>query len=450
LSPAETNTATRREIQVEIPADIVSRETEKVIQKMQKVARLPGFRRGKVPSTVIKQRFAEEIKSEVVESLIPRYFQQEAKQQKLVPVSQPRVTDLHIADGEPLRFKATFEVLPEIEVSGYHELTVEKPDTAVTEQEVEEQLGRLREQQATYTAIEGRAIENGDYAQVSLEGIPKPAGSAEGADVAHSGALNAAGRPEAAPTEGPAKPVKVDDVMVEVGGTNTVREFSDNLRGARPGEQRSFEVSYPADFTDQRLAGTTFEYTLALKAIKQKHLPELNDDFAKELGGEINSLDELKQKIREGLEHEKQHAAEREGKEKILDELVKRHDFPVPEALVDRQIDVRLERGLRALAAQGMRSEDMKKMDFNRLRAGQKEAAEREVKASLLLDKIADAEHIEVSDEEIDHEVQALAAQTKQSADAVRARLTREGALDRIRNRLRNDKALDYLYRRPA
>ncbi len=439
MSPAETNTATRREIQVEIPADIVSRETEKVIQKMQKVARLPGFRRGKVPSTVIKQRFAEEIKSEVVESLIPRYFQQEAKEQKLVPVSQPRVTDLHIADGEPLRFKASFEVLPEIEVSGYHELTVEKPDTAVTDQEVEEQLGRLREQQATYTAIEGRAIENGDYAQVSLEGIPKPAGSTE----------DPPARADVAP-DGPAKPVKVDDVMVEVGGANTVREFSDNLRGTRPGEQRSFEVSYPADFTDQRLAGTTFEYTLALKAIKQKHLAELNDDFAKELGGEINSLDELKQKIREGLEHEKQHTAEREGKEKILDELVKRHDFPVPEALVDRQIDIRLERGLRALAAQGMRNEDMKKMDFNRLRAGQKEAAEREVKASLLLDKIADAEHIEVSDEEIDHEVQALATQTKQTADAVRARLTREGALDRIRNRLRNDKALDYLYRRPA
>ena len=433
MSTAETNTATRREIQVEIPADAVSRETEKIIQKMQKVARLPGFRSGKVPSTVIKQRFAEEIKSEVVESLIPRYFQQEAEKQKLVPVSQPRVTDLHIADGEPLRFKASFEVLPEIEVSGYHELTVEKPDTAVTDQEVEEQLGRLREQQATYTAIEERAIENGDYAQVSLEGIPKPGPAST----------------DASADEAP-KPVKVDDVMVEVGGANTVREFTENLRGTRPGEQRSFEVSYPADFSDQRLAGKNFEYTVALKAIKQKHLPELNDDFAKELGGEINSLDELKQKIREGMEHEKQHAAEREGKEKILDELVKRHDFPVPEALVDRQIDVRLERGLRALAAQGMRNEDMKKMDFNRLRAGQKEAAEREVKASLLLDKIADAEHIEVSDEEIDHEVQALATQTRQSPDAVRARLTREGALDRIRNRLRNDKALDYLYRRPA
>jgi trigger factor len=243
--------------------------------------------------------------------------------------------------------------------------------------------------------------------------------------------------------------VHVDDVMVEIGGTNTVREFSDNLRGARPGESRTFEVSYPADFSDQRLAGKTFEYTIAVKAIKQKHLPELTDEFTKEIG-QFAGIDDLKQKIREGLEHEKQHAAERQGKEKLLDELVNRHDFPVPEALVDRQIDVRLERGLRALAAQGMRPEDMKKMDFNRLRAGQKDSAIREVKASLLLEKIADAEQIQVTDEEIEVEVQALASQTKQTSEAVRARLTREGALDRIRNRLRNDKALDFLYRRSA
>jgi len=436
LTAAEPNVATRREIHVEVPAEVVSRETENIIQKMQKVARLPGFRAGKVPSTVIRQRFAEEIKSEVVESLVPRYFHEEAEKQKLVPVSQPRVTDLHIESGEPLRFKATFEVMPDIEVSGYQELRVDKPDTTVTDDEVEQSLSRIREQQATYTAIEDRTIENGDYAQVSLEGVPKS--SAGGPEEAVGGSAESS------------KPVKVDDVMVEVGGSNTVPEFSDNLRGMKPGEQRTFEVSYPADFSDHRLAGRTFEYTLLVKAIKQKHLPELTDEFAKELGAEINTVDELKQKIREGIEHEKQHTAEREAKEKILDELVKRHDFPVPEALVDRQIDIRLERGLRALAAQGMRSEDMKKMDFNRLRAGQKDEAFREVKASLLLDKIADIEKINVSDDEIDREVVALAEQTKQPADAVRARLTREGALDRIRNRLRNDKALDFLYRRSA
>ncbi|MGZ4817255.1 MAG: trigger factor, partial [Terriglobales bacterium] len=300
MSPTETNSATRREIQVEIPAEVVSRETENVIQKMQKVARLPGFRAGKVPSTVIRQRFAEEIKSEVVESLVPRFFRQEAEKQNLVPVSQPRVTDLHIVEGEPLRFKASFEVLPEIEVSGYQELTVEKPDTAVSDQEVEESLNHLREQHATYTAIEDRPMEDGDFAQVSLEGIPRnTAGSPERAAVARSGVPNAAGAPEPAAAEQAAKPVHVDDVMVEVGGANTVREFSDNLRGARPGEQRTFEVTYPADFSDQRLAGKTFQYTISVKAIKQKNLPEVKDDFAKEIG-EFTGLDDLKQKIREG------------------------------------------------------------------------------------------------------------------------------------------------------
>ncbi len=433
MASTDTKSNTRREIQVEIPAEVVSREVESVVHKLQKVARLPGFRRGKVPASVIRSRFPEDIKSEVVEALVPRYFRQEAEKQGLVPVSQPRVSDLHIHDGEPLRFKATFEVLPEIEVSGYHELPVEKPDTSVSEQEVEDSLSHLREQHATYTVVEGRALADGDYAQVSLQGVPK-----------HS-----AGGPEDAVAKESSKPVNVDDVMVEIGGSNTVREFSDNLRGASPGETRTFEVSYPEDFSDQRLAGKTFTYTLNVKGIKQKQLPELNDEFAKEIGS-FTDLDDLKQKIREGLEHEKQHAAEREGKEKLVEELVKRHEFEVPEALVERQIDLRLERGLRALAAQGMRPEDMKKMDFSRLRAGQREAAVREVKASLLLDKIAEAEHIEVSDEEIDKEVQALAEQTKQTAEAVRARLTREGALDRIRNRLRNDKALDFLYRRPA
>jgi trigger factor len=428
-----TNTAARREIQVEVPADVVARETENVVQKMQRVARLPGFRSGKVPPNVIRQRFAEEIKSEVVDILVPRYFHQETSKQNLVPVSQPRVTDLHLHEGEPLRFKASFEVLPEIELSGYQEVRVEMPDTAVTDQEIQDSLNNLREQHATYTAVEGRPLADGDFAQASFQGVPK----------------TSPGAPGSAPAEAAPKPVNVDDVMVEVGGSNTVREFSENLRGAKPGDTRTFDVAYPADFSDPRLAGKTFAYNVTVKAIKQKHLPELNDDLAKEIGS-FASLDELKQKIRESLEREKQHAAEREGKEKLIDELVKRHQFEVPESLVERQIDLRLERGLRALAAQGMRAEDMRKMDFNRLRAGQREAAVREVKASLLLDRIADAEHIEVSDDEINHEVESLASQTKQSPDAVRARLTKEGALDRIRNRIRNDKALDFLYRRPA
>lgn len=423
VSPTEATDGTKREIQVEIPADEVTRATESLIQKYQKMARLPGFRRGHVPASVIRQRFAEDIKSEVVETLVPRYVRQEAQKKGLVPVSQPRVTDLHIHEGEPLRFKANFEVMPEVKVEGYKELRAEKAETTVTDEEVNESLNSLREQHATFASVEGRPLGEGDFAQVSLDGTPK---------------------------EGEGKPVHMDDILVEIGGKNTMPEFTGNLRGASAGEQRTFDVVYPQDFSDQRLAGKTLTYTVKIQSIKQKNLPELNDDFAKELGAEFTSLDEVKKRIREGLEADKKHRAEHEAKDKLLDELVKRHDFAVPEALVEHQIDVRLERGLRALAAQGMRAEDMKKMDLNRLRAGQREKAVHEVKASLLLDRIADTEKIEVSDEEIDYEIEALAKQSKQTAEAIRARLTRDGALDRIRSRIRNEKTLNFLYHQSA
>ncbi len=422
LSATETRNDCTREIEVEVPAEVVTRETAVVIERFQKHVRLPGFRKGKVPASVVRQRFPEDIRSEVVESLVPRYFRQEVEKRGLQPVSQPRVSDLHVADGEPLRFKASFEIMPEVRVSGYEELRVEKTDTSVSDQEADEALGRLREQHATYTAVDERELRDGDFAQVALVGTPE---SGEG------------------------KPVTMDDVLVEIGGPTTVRDFSENLRSARPGEERRFDVTYPEDFSDPRLAGKKLAYAITVKGIKQKVLPELNDDFAKETG-ELQSLDELKAKIREQLEAEKKHTAEHAAKDKLVEELVRRNDFPIPEALVDRQVDVRLERGLRALAAQGMRTEDMKKMDFSRLRAGQREAALREVKASLLLEKIADQEKIEVSDEEVGKEIESLAKQMQQTPEAVRARLTRDGALDRIRNRIRHEKTLEFLYRRSA
>ncbi|MGA7380708.1 MAG: trigger factor [Terriglobales bacterium] len=422
MSPTETPTNTKREIQVEVPAAEVARETDTLIQKYQKLARIPGFRRGHVPASVIKQRFSEDIKSEVVDALVPRFFRKEADKQGLIPVSQPRVTDLHIHDGEPLRFKATFEVMPEIKVEGYKELRADKPAVSVTDEEVEESLKGIQEQRATFTAVEGRALADGDFAQVSLDGKPK---------------------------DGDGKPVHMDDILVEVAGKTTMPEFTENLRGASAGEEKTFDVLYPKDFSDQRLAGKTLTYTVKVQGVKQKSLPEMNDAFAKELG-EFASLEEVRKKLREGMEAERKQAAERESKDKLVAELIKRNDLEMPEALVERQIDLRLERGLRALAAQGMKSEDMKKMDLNRLRAGQRDQAVQELKAAMLLEKIADQEKIEVGDEEINREVEALAEQSKQPVESIRARLTQEGVLDRIRNRIRNEKTLDYLYHQSA
>ena len=424
MSPTETTTSTKREIEVEIPPEEVSRETEVLIQKYQKLARIPGFRKGHVPASIIRQRFSQDIQNDVVDALVPKYFRKEAERLKLIPISQPRVTDLHAHEGEGMRFKASFEVMPEIKVEGYKELRADHPEITVTDEEVEESLKSLQEQKATFSPIEGRTIQDGDYAQVSLDGTPK--------------------NPESG-----TKPVHMDDVLVEIGGKTTMPEFTENLHGATPGEERTFDVLYPEDFSDERLRGQTFTYKVKINAIKQKFLPELNDEFAKEVG-EFTTLDEVRKRIREGMEHERKQTAEREAKDKLLAELIRRNEFEVPEALVEHQVDLRLDRGLRALAAQGMSSEHMKKMDLGRLRVGQREQAVQEVKAALLLEKIAEEEKIEVGDEEINNEIDALAKQTNQAPDAIRARLTRDGALDRIRDRIRNEKALDFLYRQSA
>ena len=433
MSPTETKenaskeSATKREIEVEIPVADVNRQTDTLIQKYQKVARIPGFRRGHVPASIIRQRFSEEIKTDMVEALIPRFFRQEAERLSLHPVSQPRVTDLHLHEGEPLRFKAAFEVLPEIRLEGYKELRADKPEIAVSEADVEQSLGDVRERHATFNPIEGRGLADGDFAQVSLDGNPKT-----GVGTTEDG-----------------QPVHMDEVLVEIAGQNTMPEFTENLRGTSPGDERTFDVRYPEDTQDKRLAGKTFTYVVKVQAIKQKSLPELNEEFAKQLG-EFQTIDDVRKTIREQMESERKQQAEHEAKDKLVGELIQRNEFEVPESLIEQQIDIRLERGLRALAAQGLTAEQMKKMDLPRLRAGQRDQAVHDVKAALLLERVAEEENIHVSDEELSQELEALAKQSKQTSEAVRARLTRDGGLDRIRTRIRNEKTLEFLYHQSA
>ncbi len=428
MSPTDINenatkeSSTKREIVVEIPVEDVTRQTDSLIQKYQKVARIPGFRRGHVPASIIRQRFSEEIKTDMVEALIPRFFRQEAERLSLHPVSQPRVTDLHLHEGEPLRFKAAFEVLPEIKLEGYKELRADKPEIAVSEADVEQALADLRERHASFNPVEGRALADGDFAQVSLDGNPKA---------------------------GEGQPVHMDEVLVEIAGQNTMPEFTEHLRGASAGDERTFDVNYPEDTQDKRLAGKTFSYAVKVGSIKQKSLPELNDEFAKQLG-QFQTVDDLRKAVREQIESERKHEAEHAAKEKLVGELIQRNDFEVPDSLTEQQIDIRLERGLRALAAQGLTAEQMKKMDLQRLRAGQREQAIHDVKAALLLERVAEEENIQVSDEELDRELESLARQSKQTSEAVRARLTRDGGLDRIRTRIRNEKTLDFLYHQSA
>jgi trigger factor len=451
----EMNEACKREISVEIPADEVSKAVDQTIKKYQKLARIPGFRAGKVPTSIIKNRFMDDVRSEVADELIPKAFRAEVGKSKLLPVSQPQVTDLHFKDGEPLKFKAVFEVLPEFDVRGYKDLKAVKADISVKDEEIEEALKELQQRQAAYDAVEDRELKDGDFAQISFTGTAKGTKAiaekkAEIADKKDGEEPNAVQKAINDSVEAEiAKPVKVDEVLVEIGGKNTVKDFSEHLRGAKPGDERKFDVTYPEDFSDQRLAGQVMSYEVKVQGVKKKNMPELNDDFAKELG-EFATLDELKTRIRENMEAERKHEIEHKEKDKLVDQLLEKNDFPVPQSLIERQIETRLDRGFRALAAQGMRPEDMKKMNFERLRAGQRDAAVREVKASLLLDKIAELEKIDATDDDIQKELEMAAAQSQQTVEALRSRLTKDGSIDRLKDRIRNEKALDYLYNKSA
>ncbi len=451
--------ACRREISVEIPAEVVGKQQAALVQEYSKRARVPGFRKGKVPASMVRNRFGGEIAGEVMESLVPEYFREAVIKAGYRPVSQPFIYDLHAEPGQPIKFKAVFEVLPEFELGQYQDIKVDKPDIKIADEEVEAELKRLQERQASFDPIEDeRGAKEGEFAQVSFQAIPQEAEvaseKASGASPQHAKTARA-GDPAPAEAGKPgddaatAKPVQMDEVLVEIGGANTIPEFTQNLRDAKAGEERKFDVTYPADFHDPRLARKVFHYTVKVNAVKKKTLPELNDDFAKELNQEFESLDGLRKRIRESMETHERHQAEHDAKEKLVEKLLEKHEFAVPRALVERQIDLRLERGLRALAAQGMRTEDMRRMDFKRLRAGQRESAIKEVKSSLLLEKIARAENIQVSNEEMDQEIESLAQQMNQTPEQVRQKLAEEGALERIRGRMRSEKALNFLYSKP-
>jgi trigger factor len=415
-----------REVEVEVPADEVERSFRTVVKRYQKQARIPGFRAGKVPESLIRKRFSDGIRQDVVESVLPGHFRTAIDTQSLKPISQPQVTDLHLNDGEPLKFKAVFEVLPEFSVEGYQQIKVEKPDTSLTDEEFNAELERVRDSRSTMEPVtEERALADGDWAQISFKG--EIVGDA--------------------PIEG--QPIEGQDVMIEVGGENTLPSFNEALRGSKPGQELKFEVSYPAEFGDRRLAGKTVGYDVEVKAIKKKIQPELTDEFAKELG-EYEGMEDFKNKLREHLANDKERKLKAETRDKLTEALVAHYQFPVPESLVQNQIDARLDRGLRALAAQGMRTEDMRKLDFARLREAQRDSAINEVKATLVLDKIASAENVEVSDEELEIELQMISLQTREPLETLRERLTSEGALTRIREQLRREKTGSLLYERLA
>jgi trigger factor len=410
-----TEATCRRELDLEIPAEDVTKETEKVAKEFAKMARVPGFRPGKAPIALIKRKFAEDIKGEVLQTLVPGRVEKAVTEAKLTPVSQPQVDKLEFNEGQPLKFRASFEVLPEFELGNYKNLEIEMPEMNLTDEDVTKTLTEMQQRAANFTPVEGRAVENDDFVQVKLLGTP----------------------------EGEGEPLQAESVLCHVGAEETMAPFNENLLGANVGDHKDFDVVYPADYPDAKLAGKTFHYAVDVLGIKTKKLPELNDEFAKDVS-DATSLDELKKKIHEGLEHERDHRQKDLQREKVIGELVKLHDFPVPESLVEHQMDVRLERVVRSLAQQGVDPRAVN-VDWVTLRKRQEDRAKDDVKAELVIDRIATEEKIDSTDEELQHELEHMGTHSGESAEAIRARLTKQGTLDRMKAKLRSDKTVDWL-----
>jgi trigger factor len=406
----------RHSLEISVPVETVENETERVVSSFQQKARLPGFRPGKAPAGLIRKQFEGDIRQRVLENLVPKFLEKELEKAELRIVGTPDVSDVHFHRGEPLRFKAEFEVFPQIELQEYQNLAVPYRDPQITDEDVAKRLEDLREQKADYSNVDPRPIEDGDYAVIAIESLS----GAEG------------------------QPVKQDEMMLHVGAEDTLPAFTENLRGMSPGEEKDFDVTYPEDYGQSKLAGRTIRFHVVVKGIRKKELPELNDEFAQDLG-DFRTVDELREALRKSLYAQREHEAQQQAKDKLVEKIVDMHDFPVPEAFIDRQVRNRVEQTLHSLAAEGVDASKIQ-LDWQKLKSSQRDKALREVKASLLLSRLAEREAIAATRDEVDKEVERIAKQQREPFPAVRLRFEKDGTLGRIASHIQTEKTLNFLF----
>ena len=405
----------KHEIEISVPVDEIARETDRVVANIQQKVKLPGFRPGKVPINLIRTKFAKEVREDVIENLLPKYFQKKVQEEDLQVVGRPSVKDVEFKEGEPLRFKAEFEVAPTIDLKEYRGVTVHYSEPEVTDQDIAKRLDEVRDQKAQFVNVDPRPVADGDYAVVSLDSL-----------------------------SGVEKPIHQDDMQLHVGDPETVAAFSDAVRGLSPEDEKEFEVAYPEDYGQKNLAGKTVRFRMKLKMIRTKELPDLNDEFARDLG-DYQTLDDLREAIRRAIFQEREFLAQQKAKEELIDRLIETHEFPVPEAYVERQIESQVTQQFKDLTDRGIDPSKLQ-IDWTKLKEAQRPKAIHDVKGSLLIDKVAERESINATNDEVDHEVQRIAKQEREPVAAMRKKLQKDGILGRIAYRIRSEKTLNFLF----
>jgi trigger factor len=394
--------------------DELNQEVDKIAREYAKNAKIPGFRPGKAPLSIIRQRYGSDLNNDATQRIIERCWKEVLDERKLQPLAPPTVENLENKPGSPLKFTLSFEVRPELEVKDYKGISVELAPEAVTEEAVNSSIEALREQHAQFVPVEGEA-KDGHFVSATVD------------TQSENG-----------------KSMREDDITLVIGSPQTNADFSENLRGARTGETKSFEIRYPDDHPRKNFAGKKFGYTVQIKEIKEKQLAEVNDDFAKDLG--YDSLDALKNKVQDDLVTQAKQSAEKKARETLLDSIVQRHTLDVPESMVQDEIEAHVQRMARSLAYQGI-DINQTSIDWKKVFEAERPNAEQSVRRSLILDAIARQEGIEVSDQEIETELQKIVEGTNKSSAALKAQLEKEERLQIYREHLRGDKALDFIYR---
>jgi trigger factor len=432
---------TRKNLVVEIESTVVDAEIEKVSRDYGKAARIPGFRPGKVPAKVVRQRFRDQILHDVAHGLIPRAVDEALRERGVEPVDTPDIRDVIVEEGQPLKFTATFDTVPPIDPGDYAAITLKRGGVKVDDGAVDQALATLRERGARYEPVEDRGIQQGDSVLMDLvrtsdAGPPEP----------ESGIVLTDADTSIESGRGERKSDTHQNVTVDIGAPANPPGFDDELAGLTAGAEKTFDITYPADYAIKELAGAKVRYEVTVKAIRKRIVPDLDDEFAKDLG-DFPSLDALKARVREDLEHEANHEAEREVRSELMKQLATRVTFEVPQALLEREIDRRVEEFVRRLIDQQI--DPMKtNINWEDFRERQKEAAAEAVRGALVLDEVARRERVAVAHDEVEAEIAKYAERTGRTPAAVRARLEKEGGVARLYSGLRRERAIDFLLSR--
>jgi len=406
----------RKNLVVEVPAEQVEEEIARLARKYALQAKVPGFRPGKVPLNIIKQRYGAELRDDVTHEIISRTWRDAVTERGLEPLTEPAVEKVDAEPGAPLKFVLSFEVSPKLEITDYKGVVVTNVKPEIKDEDVDAAIDHLRDEHAQFVPVENGTVADNHFVTISLDGEYDTGG----------------------------KPIHEEDATLIIGAPQTNREFSENLRGARVDEERSFDVAYPEDYRQKRLAGKLVHYRVKVKDIKEKQVSEPGDDFAREIGA--GSLEELRSKIRAELITKANQAAEEKAREAVLDQIVQRLTFDVPESMVREELETHARRIAANLARQGI---DVSKtsIDWKKIFDEERPFAEKSVRRRLVLEAIAQQENLEVTEAEVDAEFEKMAEMGGKSAAAIRAQFEKDQRLQSFRMFLLQNKALDFIYR---